>query len=72
MADMPLTPAEMEALIDKVLAEREAEQNPEATPAKPTKKEKVKDALKAGAKQGRGGLGLGAKKQFDRLEEEGY
>ena len=33
---------------------------------------KVKDLLKEGAKQGRGGLGRGTRKQLDALDKEGY
>ena len=35
-------------------------------------KEKAKGAIEKGAKQGRGGLGIGTKKQLDLLEAEGY
>jgi hypothetical protein len=33
------------------------------------KKKKVKDALKAGAKQGRGGLGTNTKRLLDQIED---
>ena len=68
MADAPLTPEQMEALMDKVLGEVDAP-TPTPTP-KAKQREKVKDALKAGAKQGHGGLGLGAQRQLKVLDEE--
>lgn len=74
MADAPLTPEQMEALMDKVLGEHEADKRKEASPPD-KRKEKVKGAIKAGAEQagkGRGALGSGAQRQMDELEREGY
>ena len=60
--------------LDEALAmldRQEAEAKPKK-PKKPKTVEKVKDLIVEGAKQGRGGLGLGTKKQLDILEKEGY
>jgi hypothetical protein len=37
--------------------------------AQDPKKKKIKDALKAGAKQGRGGLGTNTKRLLDQIED---
>ncbi len=44
----------------------------DAQKAKIKKKEQVKDLLKEGAKQGLGGLGLGAQRQLKGLGEEDF
>ena len=70
MADeRKLTMDEALAILDRHAAEEAA-----ATEVKPQKKKvaKVKDLLVEGAKQGRGGLGRGTRKQLDALEKEGY
>ena len=65
-----LTMDEALAILDRHAAEEDAA----AAPVTPQKKKvaKVKDLLKEGAKQGRGGLGRGTKSQLDALEKEGY
>jgi hypothetical protein len=59
------------ALMDKH-AEEDAVKAAEKEKKKIKKKEDVKDLIKEGAKQGRGGLGIGTSRQLDLLEEEGY
>ena len=58
------------AILDRHAAEDEA--NKMETLPKKKNVSKVKDLLKEGAKQGRGGLNKGAKRQLDLLDEEGY
>ncbi len=57
------------AILDRHAAEDAAKED-----AAPNKKKvaKVKDLLKEGAKQGRGGLGRGTSKQLEQLEKDGY
>ena len=59
------------AMLDRHAAEEDAAK---AAAASPKKKNvaKVKDLLKEGAKQGRGGLGRGTQSQLDALDKEGY
>jgi len=65
----PLSMDEVNALFDKVMAEREAETSP--TPVlKGKDKKKAEDAIKAGMNQGLRGLGLSAQRQLKVLEEE--
>ncbi len=61
------------AILDRHAAEDEAGRM-ETLPKKGKKKDVavVKDLLKEGAKQGRGGLGRGTSKQLDALDKEGY
>lgn len=54
------------ALLDKHTAEDESKKK------KDPAKEKVKDLILEGAKQGRGGLNKGSRRQLDILEKEGY
>ncbi len=65
-----------ERTIDDILRELGhgdvADMAPVKTPKKAKTTKKVKDLIVEGAKQGRGGLNLGAKRQLDKLEEEGY
>ncbi|KKL61514.1 hypothetical protein LCGC14_2194510 [marine sediment metagenome] len=74
MADeKKLSVDEMLKILDKHAAEDDAAKAAAAAAAPQKKKvAKVKDLLKEGAKQGRGGLGLGTRKQLDALEKEGY
>ncbi len=67
MAEPKLTLDEAMALMDKHAAEADAKKT-----KKPTKKEKVKELMLQGAKQGRAGLNYGASRQLKLLEEEGY
>ncbi len=69
MAEPTLTMDEAMALLDKHAAEEEASKKKKKAD---TKVDKVKDILKEGAKQGRGGLNAGASRQLKILEEEGY
>jgi hypothetical protein len=71
MAEPKLTLDEAMALMDKHAAEADAKAAAKKT-KKPTTKEKVKDLMLEGAKQGRGGLNTGASRQLKLLEEEGY
>ena len=66
-----MTIEEAMAMIDRHAAEEEVAKAAAASPNK-KKVAKAKDALKAGAKQGRGGLGRGTQRQLDALEKEGY
>jgi hypothetical protein len=59
------------ALMDKH-AEEDAVKAAEKEKKKIKKQGEVKDLIKEGAKQGLGGLGLGAQRQLKVLEEEGY
>lgn len=69
MAEPTLTMDEAMALLDKHAAEEEAKKKKKE---KDTKVDEVKDALKEGAAQGRGGLNAGASRQLKLLDEEGY
>jgi len=64
-----LSMEEAMAILDRHAAEDEAK---EAAAPKKKNVKKVKDLLLEGAKQGRGGLGHGTRKQLDALEKEGY
>ena len=70
MEERKLSLDEALAMLDRHAAEEAAA----TAPPSPNKKNvaKVKDLLKEGAKQGRGGLGRGTRKQLDALEKEGY
>jgi hypothetical protein len=70
-APKKLTLDEALALMDKH-AEEDAVVAADKEKKKIKKKEEVKDLIKEGAKQGLGGLGLGAQRQLKALEEEGY
>jgi hypothetical protein len=52
-------------LMDKWAAEAEAQEGAKV----PKKKKKVKDAIKAGAKQGRGGLGIHTKRLLAQIDD---
>lgn len=67
-----LTLDEAMALLEKHEAEAEAEAEAKKKNKKEEKVEEVKDLIKAGAQQGRGGLNAGASRQLGVLEEEGY
>ncbi len=69
MAEPTLTMDEAMALLDKHAAEDEAKKKKKKADEKV---DKVKDILKEGATQGRGGLNAGASRQLKILEEEGY
>jgi hypothetical protein len=71
MAEPTLTLEEALALMDKH-AEEDAVKATDKEKKKIKKKEDVKDLIKEGAKQGRGGLGIGASRQLQILEDEGY
>ncbi len=62
MADKKLTLDEAMALLDKHAAEAAAK-------TQTKKKEKVKDLLKEGAKQGRAGLNSNARRLLDQIED---
>ena len=66
-----LTFEEALAILDRHAEEDVAAEAAKAAPKK-KKVAKAKDALKEGAKQGRGGLGRGTSKQLKALEEDGY
>jgi hypothetical protein len=66
-----LTLDEALALMDKH-TEEDAVAAAEKEKKKIKKKEEVKDLIKEGAKQGRGGLGIGTSRQLKALEEDGY
>ena len=55
-------------LMDKWAAEAEAEAQEGAKDKSAQKKKKVKDALKAGAKQGFGGLGLHTRNLLEEID----
>ncbi len=59
------------AILDRHAAEDAAKTEAAESPKKKNVA-KVKDLLKEGAKQGRGGLGRGTRKQLDALDKEGY
>jgi hypothetical protein len=67
MADEKLTLDEALALMDK--HEADAAEATDAEKAKIKKKEKVKDLLKEGAKQGRGGFNSNSKRLLDQIED---
>jgi hypothetical protein len=54
-------------LMDKWDAEAAAAKKAATPPDK--KRKKVKDAIKAGAKQGRGGLGIHTKRLLDQVDD---
>jgi hypothetical protein len=66
-----LTLEEALALMDKH-AEEDTVKAADKEKKKIKKKEEVKDLIKEGAKQGLGGLGLGAKRQLKALDEEDF
>ncbi len=66
-AKSTLTLDEAMALLDKHAAESK-----DKAKKKSTTVNKVKDLIKEGAKQGRGGLNTGAARQLKVLEDEGY
>jgi hypothetical protein len=70
MADKKLSLDEAMALLDKHALEdaQKLETLPKPT-GKSAKKKKVKDAIKTGAKQGRGGLNLHARDLLDQIED---
>lgn len=66
MPDKKLTLDEALALLDKHKADATAATDAEK--AKLKKKEKVKDLLKEGAKQGRGGLNINQRRLLDQVD----
>ena len=64
-----LTLDEAAALMDKYTV---VEESAEEKQKKKKQVTEVKDLLTAGAKQGRGGLGIGTSRQLKQLEEQGY
>ncbi len=67
MADKILTLDEALALLDKHSADAKAASDAEKSKIK--KKEKVKDLLKEGAKQGRGGLNMNQRRLLDQIDD---
>ncbi len=55
-------------LMDKWAAEAEAQEGAKVEDKSAKKKKKVKDALKAGAKQGFGGLGLHTRNLLEEID----
>ena len=68
-APRKLTLDEALALMDKHTAEADAVKATEEEKKKLKTKEKVKDLLKEGAKQGRGGLGSNTKRLLDQIDD---
>jgi hypothetical protein len=64
MSEPKITLEEAEDLMKRWEAEAA-----KAEEAKNPKKKKIKDALKAGAKQGLGGLGTNTKRLLDQIED---
>lgn len=67
MSDPTLTLDEAAAIMERYEKEEAAKKKKKDETTK-----EVKDLIVEGAKQGRGGLGLGTKTQLEILEEEGY
>ncbi len=67
MADPSISLEAAQDLMDKWAAEAEAQEGAKDKNAK--KKKKVKDAIKAGAKQGFGGLGIHTKNLLDEIDD---
>jgi hypothetical protein len=67
MADKALTLDEALALLDKHSADAKAALDVEKVKIK--KKEKVKDLLKEGTKQGRGGLNTNQSRLLDQIDD---
>ena len=60
------------AILDRHAAEADDKYKSISGDGKAKATKKVKDLIKAGAKQGRAGLGRGTRKQLDALDKEGY